>query len=225
MNKITIAIDGYSSTGKSTLAKTLAIALDYAYVDSGAMYRCATLFAIQNGFYNPDLDRSSFLSKLNEMDISFKNIDGMNRTFLNGVDVEDEIRTMAVSNKVSEVAAISEVRRYMVAIQQDMGKNKGVVMDGRDIGTVVFPDAELKVFMTASETVRAQRRVDELRAKGEDVSFDEVLANISSRDHEDSTRSDSPLVQADDAVVLDNSDLSREEQFGQVLKWAQGKIQ
>ena len=219
MKRITIAIDGYSSTGKSTLAKELAKALDYVYVDSGAMYRCVALFAIRNGFYTSGLDKPALLRHLDHVEISFKNVNG-NRAFLNGEDVEDEIRTMDVSNRVSEVAAIPEVRRQLVTIQQEMGKNKGVVMDGRDIGTVVFPDAELKIFMTASEKVRAQRRVDELRGKGQDVSFDEVLANISARDHDDTTRKDSPLTRAEDARELDNSKLSRQQQFEIVLDWA-----
>lgn len=220
MKRITVAIDGHSSTGKSTLAKQLAQALDYIYVDSGAMYRCVALFAIKRGFYAPELDKAGLLAHLKEIKISFQNSNSGNRSLLNGEDVEDQIRTMDVSNRVSEVAAIPEVRRYLVAIQQEMGKSKGVVMDGRDIGTVVFPDAELKVFMTASEEVRAQRRVDEMRANGQDVSFDDVLKNISRRDHDDSTRKDSPLVRAEDARELDNSELTRAQQFELVLKWA-----
>ena len=220
MKRITVAIDGHSSTGKSTLAKQLAKALDYIYVDSGAMYRCVALFAILRGFYTPELDKAGLLAHLKEIKISFQNSNTGNRTLLNGEDVEDQIRTMDVSNRVSEVAAIPEVRRYLVAIQQEIGKGKGVVMDGRDIGTVVFPDAELKVFMTASEEVRAQRRVDEMRAKGQDVSFDDVLQNISRRDYDDSTRKDSPLVRAADARELDNSELTRAQQFELVLKWA-----
>lgn len=220
MKRITVAIDGHSSTGKSTLAKQLAKALDYIYVDSGAMYRCVALYAIKHGYYAPELDKTGLLAHLDEIKISFRNSNTGNRTLLNGEDVEDQIRTMDVSNRVSEVAAIPEVRRYLVGIQKEMGKSKGVVMDGRDIGTVVFPNAELKVFMTASEQVRAQRRVDEMRAKGQDVSFDEVLENISSRDYDDSTRKDSPLVRAKDARELDNSDLTREQQFELVLQWA-----
>lgn len=221
-NKITIAVDGYSSTGKSTLAKELAKHLSYIYVDSGAMYRCVALYAVQANLYNPDLNKAELVKQLDRVTISFKydEISKQNRTFLNGKDVEDEIRTLKVSNKVSEVAAIPDVRKHLVKIQKALGKNKGVVMDGRDIGTVVFPDAELKIFMTADPNIRAKRRFEELTAKGEKVNFKAVLANLTTRDADDTSRADSPLIQAADALVLDNSNLSRQEQFKIAVDWA-----
>mgnify|MGYP001093542376 CR=1 FL=1 len=227
LKKITIAIDGHSSTGKSTLAKELAKALGYIYVDSGAMYRCVTLFAMQNQFFSPQLNKQKLIDSLPNIDITFlydadKN---SNKAVLNGQIVEDAIRTMDVSNHVSEVAAIPEVRKKLVEIQQKLGRNKGVVMDGRDIGTVVFPNAELKIFMTASAKVRAQRRFEEMQAKGEAVSFQAVFDNLQSRDEDDSTREDSPLLKAADAVVLDNSELSRTEQFDTALSWAKLAIE
>lgn len=222
MKKITIAIDGHSSTGKSTLAKELAKRLHYIYVDSGAMYRCVALFALNNDFFSPKVEPQKVVNSLTNIDISFvydaKN--KQNRAYLNGVDVEDEIRTMRVSNAVSKIAAIPEVRRHLVKIQQQLGKNKGVVMDGRDIGTVVFPDAELKIFMTASAEVRAKRRFDELQKKGQEVSLEAVLENLKQRDTDDSNRTDGPLAVADDAKMLDNSNLGREEQFEIALSWA-----
>jgi cytidylate kinase len=227
LKKITVAIDGHSSTGKSTLAKELARALGYVYVDSGAMYRCVALYAIKNDLYNGGLQKQALINRLDDIKISFvlNPIDQLNHTFLNGADVEAEIRKMEVSEKVSEVAAISEVRKYLVEIQQEMGKAKGVVMDGRDIGTVVFPDAELKVFMTASARIRAKRRYEELLEKGEQVDFKAVLENVTQRDKADSTRADSPLIIADDAKELDNSDLTRDEQFAIVLNWAKQAIE
>lgn len=222
--KITIAIDGYSSTGKSTIAKQLASTLGYVYVDSGAMYRAMTLFAMNEGFVSPDhLNREELISELDNADVAFQfNPDlGYAEIYLNGTNVEGQIRTLEVSNLVSVIAAISEVRRKMVAIQQEIGRNKGVVMDGRDIGTVVFKDAELKVFMTSSAETRAQRRYDELIVKGHEVSYDEVLQNVVNRDQIDTTRADSPLVKADDAIEIDNSNLTKEEQFNQVLRLAE----
>lgn len=220
MQNITIAIDGYSSTGKSTIAKQLAKHLGYIYVDSGAMYRAVTLYAMQNGcITDGKFDSKNLISKLNEIDISFHlNLDTQHAdVYLNGINVEKEIRTLEVSNFVSQVAAVSEVRRMLVEQQQKMGENKGVVMDGRDIGTVVLPNAELKLFMTASAETRAIRRYNELISRGDKVIFDEVLKNIQKRDFIDTTRDDSPLVKADDAIEIDNSDLTLEEQFEVVL--------
>jgi cytidylate kinase len=220
MKKITIAIDGFSSTGKSTLAKQLAKKLGYAYVDTGAMYRAVTLFAMQNGCITADFfDKQTLINSLLFINLQFNyNPDlGFAEMYLNEVNVETEIRTIEVSNFVSKVAEVSEVRAKLVQQQQKMGKRKGIVMDGRDIGTVVFPDAELKIFMTASPETRAQRRFDELQAKGQDVSFEEVYKNVQERDYIDTHRDDSPLVKAADAIEIDNSNLSREEQFDAVL--------
>ncbi|WP_139958709.1 (d)CMP kinase [Flavicella sediminum] len=216
MKKITIAIDGYSSTGKSTIAKELANKLGYVYVDTGAMYRMVSLFAMQNGFITSDqFDEKQLISHLETIDLGFVfNAEvGFAEAYLNEENVEREIRTLDVSNYVSKVAAVSEVRQKLVKIQKKIGQDKGVVMDGRDIGTVVFPDAELKLFMTASANTRAQRRFDELIAKGEQVSFEAILENVVNRDHEDTTREDSPLVKAEDAIEVDNSNLTKEEQF------------
>ena len=217
MKKITIAIDGHSSTGKSTMAKTLARRIGYAYVDTGAMYRAVTLFALRNKLIKGDkVDEKALKEHLKRGDIviTFRPTrEGKSVTCLNGKNVERYIRSMRVSNVVSVIAAIGFVRKAMVKQQQAMGKDKGLVMDGRDIGTVVFPDAEMKVFATASAEVRAQRRFDELRSKGDTTTtFDEVLANVTERDLIDSTRKESPLRQADDAVVLDNSHMTIEEQ-------------
>ncbi len=220
MKKITIAIDGYSSSGKSTMAKQLAKEIGYVYVDSGAMYRATTLFAIRHGMTDENaktVDAEALVKTLPEVQISFSlQPDGTQHTMLNGEDVEKEIRGMQVSGFVSPVAVIPEVRHYLVELQQQYGKDKGIVMDGRDIGTTVFPDAEMKVFVNASPEVRAQRRYDELKEKGTSVDFEEVLVNIKERDHIDSTRKESPLRKADDAFVLDNDHLTREEQM-QVL--------
>ena len=227
MPKITIAIDGYSSTGKSTVAKQLADRLGYVYVDTGAMYRAVTLFAMQNGMIGKDFfDKEALLKALPGVRLQFKkkNNDEKSRIFLNGKDVEDEIRNLQVSEFVSPIAAIHEVRTKLVAQQQEMGKEKGVVMDGRDIGTVVFPTAELKVFMNASAKERSQRRYKELLARGEAVTYEEVLKNIQERDHLDSTRTDSPLTKAADAVEIDNSQLNLEEQFEMVLQLAKDRI-
>jgi len=215
MKKLIIAIDGFSSCGKSTMAKDLAKDIGYTYIDSGAMYRAVTLFCIQQGLFQGDeLDVDGLSKMIDDIKIQFVfNPDtGRSDTWLNGRNVEKEIRTMEVADKVSPVSAVGFVRRAMVAMQQEMGKEKGIVMDGRDIGTTVFPDAELKIFVTARPEVRAQRRLDELLAKGETASFQEVLENVEKRDKIDSTRTESPLRQAVDAIVLDNSDISIEEQ-------------
>ena len=221
MKKITIAIDGFSSTGKSTLAKELANHLGYIYVDSGAMYRAVALFAMQNGYIQSDFfDKQTLINSLPSIKLHFKfNPDlGFAAMYLNDVNVENEIRTIEVSKLVSKVAEISEVRSKLVEQQQEMGKEKGIVMDGRDIGTVVFPDAELKIFMNASAQTRAQRRFDELISKGQTVTFEEVLKNVQERDYIDTHRDDSPLIIADDAIEIDNSFLSRKEQFDLVLE-------
>ncbi|MCC9065299.1 (d)CMP kinase [Flavobacterium piscisymbiosum] len=221
MKKITIAIDGFSSTGKSTLAKQLAKELEYVYVDTGAMYRAVAYFAMQNKFIGADFfDKNALKEALPKIQLEFKfNPDlGFGEMFLNGENVEKQIRTIEVSNFVSKVAEVSEVRSKLVEQQQEMGKNAAIVMDGRDIGTVVFPNAELKIFMTASAETRAQRRFDELQQKGDNVSYEDVLKNVVERDHIDTHREDSPLVIADDAIEIDNSYLSREEQFDAVLE-------
>jgi len=218
--KITIAIDGFSSTGKSTLAKQIAKQLGYVYVDTGAMYRAVSLFAMQNGYINPEsFDKQSLVNSLPfiKLHFQFNSNLGFAEMYLNDVNVENEIRTIEVSGFVSKVAEVSQVRAKLVEQQQQMGKDKGIVMDGRDIGTVVFPNAELKIFMTASPQTRAQRRFDELQQKGQDVSYEAVLANVMERDHIDTHRDDSPLRKADDAIEIDNSNLTREQQFDQVL--------
>lgn len=224
---LTIAIDGHSSTGKSTLAKALAKSMGYVYVDSGAMYRAVALFALRKGWVSKEngCDAVAIESTLDQVQITFElDAAGVNATFLNGQRVEEEIREMAVSHVVSHVAKLSEVRRYLVTLQQAMGRNGGVVMDGRDIGTVVFPNAELKIFMTASDDVRAARRKAELDFKGQDVTFQEVLENLKSRDKADMERSDSPLIAAENARTLDNSTMNREDQFELVLGWTQSLL-
>lgn len=219
---LTIAIDGHSSTGKSTLAKQLAMELSYVYVDSGAMYRAVALYALRNGWVSKEYgcQDDAIIKAIKDLIITFE-IDstGKNNTYLNGECIEEQIRTMEVSNVVSHVAKLIPVRRRLVALQQAMGEQGGVVMDGRDIGTVVFPDAELKIFMTASDTIRAQRRKSELDSSGQEHSLVEVLQNLKSRDKADMERSDSPLVAADDAKILDNSAITRTAQFDVVLKW------
>jgi cytidylate kinase len=223
--KITVAIDGYSSCGKSTLAKQLAAALQYSYVDTGAMYRAVTLYFIRNqiDLFHPE----QVVNALANINIEFKLNPNTKQqdTYLNGENIESEIRVNPrVASVVSDVSAISEVRRFLVKQQQQMGKQKGIVMDGRDIGTVVFPDAELKLFVTAEPMVRAKRRFDELVEKGQTTTIEEVLANLEKRDHIDSNRADSPLMQAADAVTLDNSNLTREDQFEWVMKLVNQKI-
>ena len=219
--KINIAIDGYSSCGKSTIAKAIAKELNYIYIDSGAMYRAMTLYALQHGFVSPEgkVNEQAFVASLDLVMINFKyNTDTLKyETYLNGQNVEREIRTLQVSNSVSPVSTIKEVRQKLVRLQKRMAESKGVVMDGRDIGTVVLPDAELKLFMTADPAIRARRRYEELKSMGVDSSFDEVLKNISQRDAIDTTRAHDPLVQASDAIVVDNSNLTLEEQFQFVM--------
>lgn len=212
-NNIIIAIDGYSSSGKSSMAKSLAKKIGYRYIDSGAMYRAVTLYAMRNRFINEkNIDTQALINSLSYISIDFQvNIDKQH-TLLNGEDVENEIRQMDVSNNVSSVAAIPEVRHALVAMQQALGKDKGIVMDGRDIGTTVFPNAEMKVFVNASAETRAQRRYLELTEKGQDVSYQAILENVKNRDHLDETRSESPLRKADDAIPLDNSTMSIAEQ-------------
>lgn len=222
--KIIIAIDGHSSSGKSTMAKDLAREIGYIYIDTGAMYRAVTLYCLRKGYIQGDkIQEEALKADLDKMDISFRyNAEtGRPDTYLNGEKVEKEIRSMEVADKVSLVAALGFVRRSMVAKQQEMGKAKGIVMDGRDIGTVVFPNAELKVFVTASPEVRARRRLEELQAKGEQTTYEEVLANVKKRDYIDSTREESPLRQAPDALVLDNSNMTIPEQ----KQWLRDKFE
>ena len=222
MSKLTIAIDGHSSTGKSTLAKELAACLGYIYVDSGAMYRAVALEAMRHGWVSKELgiQEENIINALENLKITFSvNSQGQSITMLNNENVEDAIRTMEVSNVVSQVSKLIPVRRRLVALQQKMGDKAGVVMDGRDIGTVVFPKADLKIFMTASDQVRALRRKAELDSKGQDYSLNEVLENLKSRDKSDMERADSPLIAASDARILDNSEINRKEQFNLVLGW------
>jgi cytidylate kinase len=226
-NRITIAIDGFSSTGKSTIAKQLANKLGYIYVDTGAMYRTVTLFSMQHNFVGLEfIHQKELINELKNIKISFifNQELGFAEVYLNDVNVEKKIRSLEVSNLVSKVSAISKVREKLVSEQQEMGLNKGIVMDGRDIGTVVFPDAELKIFMTASSDTKAKRRYDELIEKGDDVSYEEIYKNVVDRDHMDTTRKDSPLVKADDAIEIDNSNLTKEEQFDLILKLVQEKL-
>jgi len=223
MKKITIAIDGFSSTGKSTIAKQLAKALGYVYVDTGAMYRAITLYGLQHGFIGPDhQDSAALIADLSNIKLEFRfNPElGFSEMYLNTVNVEKKIRTLEVSQFVSKVAVLEEVRQKLVQLQQEMGKNKGIVMDGRDIGTVVFPGAELKIFMTAASEIRANRRYKELVDKGEKVSYEEVLRNVQERDYIDSHREFSPLKKADDAIEFDNSHMSTSEQFERICALA-----
>lgn len=227
MRKITIAIDGYSSTGKSTVAKQLADYLGYVYVDSGAMYRAVALYAMENGIIaKTHFDKAKLIESLPLIQLYFEKKNDWEKAhvFLNGRDVENEIRNLEVSGFVSPIAAIPEVRAKLVIQQQEIGLKKGVVMDGRDIGTVVFPDAELKIFMNASAFKRAQRRYKELIEKGENIKFDAVLKNLEERDHIDSTRKDSPLKKASDAIEINNSEMNIEDQFQMVLQLAKDRI-
>lgn len=227
MKKITIAIDGHSSTGKSTLAKQLAKALNYIYIDTGAMYRAVTLFAMQQGFISSDsFDADQLVANLNHVFLSFKfNEDlGFAEIYLNDENVEDKIRSIEVSNFVSKIAEVSTIRTKLVQQQKKYGIDKGVVMDGRDIGTVVFPDAELKIFMTASAEIRAERRFLEMQEKSPNITFDEVLKNVVERDKIDSSREDSPLIVAENAVMIDNSNLNKEQQFQMILDLAHKAI-
>ena len=225
--KIKIAIDGYSSTGKSTIAKQLAKKLSYIYVDSGAMYRAVTLFAMENGFISSEnFDRETLIQNLHKVHLEFKWNDAkeMAEIYLNNRNIETEIRTLEVSNFVSAVASLLEVREKLVEQQQAIAKNKGVVMDGRDIGTVVFPNADLKFFIIASAEKRAERRFKELKLKGDKVTYEEILKNVTERDHLDSTRTISPLKKADDAIEIDNSNLSLEEQFKKIAAIVVAKL-
>ncbi len=228
MKRIIIAIDGHSSSGKSTMAKDLAKEIGYIYIDTGAMYRAVTLYALQHGYFSGETIKEDALRQaLPSIHIAFRLNPQTGRpdTYLNGVNVERDIRSMEVSDKVSLVAALKFVRQAMVAQQQEMGKAKGIVMDGRDIGTTVFPDAELKLFVTASPEVRARRRLDELKAKGENTTYEEVLANVKKRDYIDSTRQESPLRKAPDAIVLDNSEMTIAEQKAWLLEIVRQRIQ
>ena len=229
MKKITIAIDGFSSCGKSTMAKELAKKIGYIYVDTGAMYRSVTLFAMQHGLFNADgsVKTDALKQQMSNIDITFKFNEKAGRpdTYLNGECVEEAIRTLEVSNHVSPIAAIPFVRAAMVARQQRMGRDKGIVMDGRDIGTTVFPEAELKVFVTASAEVRAQRRYDELKEKGMPADFDDILKNVQERDYIDSHREVSPLRKAADAIELDNSHMTIAEQNDWLMRQVQQRIE
>lgn len=225
--KIIVAIDGHSSCGKSTVAKDLAKVLSIAYIDTGAMYRAVTLYALRNNLIDNDIvDEKGIVESLSNISVSFtfNSETKSNETFLNGKNVEKDIRTLEVSNKVSYVSAIGSVRKQLVEWQRDMGSKQSVVMDGRDIGTVVFPNADIKIFMTASDEVRAKRRYDELTSKGENVTMDEVLNNIKERDYIDSTRTESPLRKAEDAILLDNSKMSIEDQFDWIIKKMRSKM-
>lgn len=225
--KITIAIDGFSSTGKSTLAKQVAKELGYVYVDTGAMYRAVTYYAMLNNLVSEDfLDKENLVSQLSKIQLQFQFNPalGFAEMYLNGENVEQAIRTIEVSRNVSRIAEISQVRAKLVEQQQAMGKNKAIVMDGRDIGTVVFPDAELKLFMNASAETRAQRRFDELLEKGQSVTFEEVLQNVQQRDYIDTHREDSPLVKANDAIEIDNSAMTKKEQFELVMRLVNEKL-
>lgn len=227
MKKITIALDGFSSTGKSTLAKQIAKELGYVYVDTGAMYRGITYYAMQHQLVSEQyLDNEGLIAQLPQIKLQFKFNPalGFAEMYVNEVNVEQAIRTIEVSRLVSKIAEISEVRAKLVEQQQQMGKDKGIVMDGRDIGTIVFPDAELKIFMTASSKTRAQRRFEELVEKGQHVSFEEVLQNVEERDYIDTHRADSPLVKAHDAIEIDNSVMTKQEQFDVVMDLVQQKL-
>lgn len=227
MKKITIAIDGYSSTGKSTLAKQLADYLGYVYVDSGAMYRAVALYAMEQGIISDEyFDKEKLISALPSLQLKFKKSDELGKAhiFLNRRDVENEIRKLEVSELVSPIATIPEVRAKLVAQQQEMGREKAVVMDGRDIGTVVFPEAELKIFMNASAHERAMRRYKELLERGDNIKFKDVLKNLEDRDRIDSTRQDSPLHKANDAIEINNSEMNIEDQFQMVLQLAKDRI-
>ena len=224
-NKVIVAIDGYSSCGKSTIAKALAKYAGYTYVDTGAMYRAVALYAQRIGIANPESGYTDLLAQLDNIQIGFiQTPDGQHVT-LNGEDVEAYIRTLEIGNLASQISTIKEVRAFLVAQQKAMGEKKGIVMDGRDIGTVVFPNAELKLFLTASPEVRAERRFKELQAKGENPVWEAVLADVNDRDYRDTHRAESPLRQAEDAVVVDNSQMSREEQMEYIIEVFRGRSQ
>lgn len=221
MKRIIVAIDGYSSCGKSTVAKALARHAGYTYVDTGAMYRAVALWAIEHQATEPE----QIIPRLEEIHVSFMQTEDGQHTCLNGRDVEKEIRQLEVGNAASQISQIKEVRQYLVAQQQAMGKEKGIVMDGRDIGTVVFPKAELKLFLTASPEVRAQRRYEELKEKGQTPNYEDVLRDVNERDYRDTHRDESPLRQAEDAIVVDNSHLTREEQMEKIIALFEQKLQ
>jgi len=224
MHKIIIAIDGHSATGKSSTAKKVAKYLGYLYLDSGAMYRATTLYFLRNNISVTDL--GAINKALENIQIDFKkDSQGLPQTYLNGENIEEEIRSMEISGNVSTVSAIKAVRVAMVAQQRKLGENKGIVMDGRDIGSVVFPNAELKIFMTASAKVRAERRQKELLDKGQEVPFEEILENVVDRDEKDSTRKESPLLKVDDAIEIDNSTMSFDEQVNKIINLAEAKIE
>ena len=225
VNKIIVAIDGYSSCGKSTIAKALAKYAGYTYVDTGAMYRAVALYAQRLGIANPESGYTDLLAQLKNIHIDFIQTTEGQHVTLNGEDVETYIRTLEIGNLASQISTIKEVRAFLVAQQQAMGEKKGIVMDGRDIGTVVFPHAELKLFLTASPEVRAERRFKELQAKGENPVWEEVLADVNDRDYRDTHRAESPLRQADDAVVVDNSHMTREEQMEHIIEVFRGRSQ
>ena len=225
MKQIIVAIDGYSSCGKSTIAKALAKYAGYTYVDTGAMYRAVALYAQRIGIANPESGYTDLLAQLNNIHIDFIQAPDGQHVTLNGEDVEASIRTLEIGNLASQISTIKEVRAFLVAQQQAMGEKKGIVMDGRDIGTVVFPNAELKLFLTASPEVRADRRFKELQAKGEKPVWEDVLADVNDRDYRDTHRAESPLRQADDAVVVDNSHMSREEQMEYIIEVFRGRSQ
>ncbi len=220
INKIIIAIDGYSSCGKSTIAKALAQYAGYTYVDTGAMYRAIALYTLQNNI----TDNDAVIAALPDIQVGFIRTDGAQHVTLNGEDVESQIRTLEVGNRASQVSQIREVREFLVAQQQKMGDDKGIVMDGRDIGTVVFPNAELKLFLTALPEVRAQRRYDELVSKGEQPDYEDVLKDVNDRDYRDTHRAESPLRQAEDAIVVDNSNLTPDEQMEKIIALFNAKI-
>src|SRR5690554_2335502 len=223
--KINIAIDGYSSCGKSTLAKGMAKALGYAYIDSGAMYSAVTLYALNNGLISDgEVDVAELENRLDVISVDFTNKNGLNTTLLNGKDVEDDIRNMEVSSMVSQVSRIKKVREKLRIMQQDSARFGGVVMDGRDIGSAVLPFAELKIFMTADKDVRAMRRFEELAAKGETISLEEIRANLDQRDMLDTTRKENPLIQVPDAILLDTTKLTEMEQLNKALGWAKELI-
>lgn len=226
MHKITIAIDGHSSTGKSTVAKQLADYIGYLYVDSGAMYRAVTLYALENGFISENhFYTEKLIAHLDAITIHFKkNVAGIAEIYLNGKNVAKQIRTLRVSQFVSPIATVSQVRKKLVQQQQEMGKEGGIVMDGRDIGTVVFPEAKLKLFMTATAQVRAERRYQELLERGDEITFEEVLKNVTERDRIDSSRENSPLKIAEGAIVIDNSEMNLEDQFHIILQLAKDRI-
>ena len=225
VNKIIVAIDGYSSCGKSTIAKALAKYAGYTYVDTGAMYRAVALYAQRIGIANPESGYTDLLAQLDNIHIDFIQTPEGQHVTLNGEDVESSIRTLEIGNLASQISTIKEVRAFLVAQQQAMGEKKGIVMDGRDIGTVVFPNAELKLFLTASPEVRADRRFKELQAKGENPVWEDVLADVNDRDYRDTHRAESPLRQAEDAVVVDNSQMSREEQMEYIINVFRGRSQ